>query len=171
MEPIEIIGQILGGVAIILGLISYQMKTQGRIILMQALTGLVFVVQYLLLGAYTGMAMNLVGVVRCIVYYFRNKRGSNEKVTPMVFAVIMAIIGILTWNAWYSVFMFLGLVINTLCLAFSDPQKLRASVLVTCPLVLIYNVLIPSPSIGGIIYESVAIISAIIGIVRNKKKV
>ena len=170
MEPIEIIGQILGGVAIILGLISYQMKTQGRIILMQALTGLVFVVQYLLLGAYTGMAMNLVGVVRCIVYYFRNKRGSNEKVTPMVFAVIMAIIGILTWNAWYSVFMFLGLVINTLCLAFSDPQKLRISVLITCPMVLTYNVLIPTPSIGGIVYESVAIISAIVGLARNRKK-
>ena len=116
------------------------------------------------------MAMNLVGVVRCIVYYFRNKRGSNEKVTPMVFAVIMAIIGILTWNAWYSVFMFLGLVINTLCLAFSDPQKLRISVLITCPMVLTYNVLIPTPSIGGIVYESVAIISAIVGLARNRKK-
>ena len=168
MEPIFVIGQIFGVIAISLGFVSYQMKTQGQIILVQALTGLVFVIHYLMIGAYTGMAMNLVGVIRCIVYYFRNKRGSTEKVTPIVFTVVMAAMGIFTWNAWYSVFMFLGLVINTLCLALSDPQKLRISVLITCPLVLIYDVF--TASIGGIVYESVAITSSIIGIVRNRKK-
>ena len=144
------------------------MKTQEKLILMQALTGLVFIIHYLMIGAVTGMAMNIVGLIRCIVYYFRNKKGSNEKVTPIIFAVIMGIIGILTWESWYSVFVFLGLIINTLCLALSDPQKVRASILVTSPLVLIYDAF--AQSFGGIVYESVAIISALIGIIRNRKR-
>ena len=38
---------------------------------------------------------------------------------------------------------------------------------VTCPMVLTYDVFVLS--IGGIIYESVAMISALIGIIRNSK--
>lgn len=168
MDPIFIIGQIFGVIAIALGFLSYQMKTQEKLILMQALTGFVFIIHYLMIGAVTGMAMNIVGLVRCIVYYFRNKKRSDEKVTPIIFAIIMGLIGILTWETWYSVFVFFGLIINTLCLAFSDPQKVRASILVTSPLVIIYDAF--ALSFGGIVYESVAIISALIGILRNRKK-
>ncbi len=169
MEPIFVTGQVFGVIAIAFGFLSYQMKTQGQLILMQALTGLVFIIHYLMIGAVTGMAMNIVGLIRCIVYYFRNKKGSGEKVTPIIFAVIMGLIGILTWEAWYSAFVFFGLIINTLCMAFSDSQKVRISILITSPLVIIYNVF--ALSFGGIIYESVAIISSLIGIVRNRKKV
>lgn len=167
MDPIFIIGQCLGAVAIALGFLSYQMKTQGQLILMQACTTAVFAIHYLMLGAITGMAMNIVSFIRCVVYYFRNRSGSTERITPIIFTVIMAIMGIVTWNAWYSVFIFLGLVINTMCMAFSDPQKVRASIFVTSPLVIVYDVF--TLSIGGIIYESVAITSSVIGFIRNKR--
>ena len=79
----------------------------------------------------------------------------------------MALAGILTWQAWYSVFVFLGLAINSLCLAFSDPQNVRKSILVTSPMVIVYNCF--AHSYGGIVYETVAIVSSAIGIVRNFK--
>jgi hypothetical protein len=120
-----------------------------------------------MLGAITGMAMNIVSLIRCVVYYFRNRSGSTERITPIIFTVIMAIMGIVTWNAWYSVFIFLGLVINTMCMAFSDPQKVRASIFVTSPMVIVYDIF--TLSIGGIIYESVAITSSVIGFIRNKR--
>ena len=169
LGPIFIIGQIFGVIAIALGFLSYQMKTAGRILLLQALTGVVFAVHYCMIGAITGMAMNIVCFIRCIVYYFRNKRGSSEKISPIIFTLIMAVIGIITWDAWYSVFVFSGILINTLCMAFANPQKVRASILVTSPLVLIYDAF--ALSFGGMVYESVAIISAVIGILRNRKRV
>ena len=168
LDPVFIIGQVFGVIAIALGFLSYQMKTAGRILLLQALTGVVFAVHYLMIGAITGMAMNIVCFVRCIVYYFRNKKGSSEKISPIIFALIMAVIGIITWDAWYSVFVFSGILINTICMAFADPQKVRASILVTSPLVLVYDVF--AWSFGGAVYESVAIISAAVGIVRNRKR-
>ena len=58
------VGQILGIIAIILGFISYQVKTQKQLLFMQTSVAAVFGVHYLLIGAYSGMAMNAVGIVR-----------------------------------------------------------------------------------------------------------
>lgn len=163
-----IIGQIFGLIAIALGFLSYQMKTQKQLLICQTAVSLVFCIHYLLIGATTAMAMNVVNVIRNIFYYKRNQSGSKSMVVPIVFTVILAFMGVLTWNAWYSVFVFFGLIINSLCMAFSNPQNVRKSILVTSPMVLIYDAF--ALSIGGFIYESVAIISSVIGIIRYKKK-
>ena len=166
-EILYTVGQGFGIIAIALGFISFQLKTQGQLLLAQTATATVFCLHYVLIGGWTAMAMNVVGIVRCIVFYFRNKKGSNDVVSPIIFAVIMAVAGILTWTSWYSIFVFLGLVINSLCLAFSNPQNVRKSILVTSPMVIVYNIFVLS--IGGIVYESVAIVSSAIGIFRNAK--
>lgn len=164
---IYITGQVLGVVAILLGFASYQTRTQKGLLLLQLATTVVFSIHYLMIGAVTAMAMNAIGVVRNTVYYFRNKNKSDSLLFPMIFAVIMAAVGVFTWEAWYSVFVFAGLVINTLCLAFKDPQNVRKSILVTSPMVLIYDVF--ALSLGGIVYESVAIASSVIGIIRHPR--
>ena len=167
-EVVYIIGQAFGIVAILLGFLSFQMKTQGGIILAQAITAVAFIIHYFLIGAMPGAAMNIVSLIRSTVYYFRNKKGSNEKITPIAFTLVMAVSGILTWDAWYSVFFVIGLELNTVCMSLSDPQKVRASILVSSPLVFIYDAF--TFSIGGMIYESVVIASSFIGILRNSKK-
>ncbi len=73
---------------------------------------------------------------------------------------------ILSWENVWSIFIVLGLVINTYAMSFKDPQHIRISVLITCPMVLLYDCIVVS--LGGIIFESVSIISAIIGAVRYK---
>ncbi len=114
------------------------------------------------------MAMNSVNIVRNLVYYRRNQKGDNSMLMPILFTVILGIIGLLTWEAWYSIFVFLGLIINSLCMSFSNPQNVRKSILITSPMVLIYDAF--AFSIGGFIYESVAIISSVIGIIRFRKQ-
>jgi hypothetical protein len=166
-HTLYIIGQALGGVAILLGFLSYQTRTQRGLILMQSATALTFCAHYFLIGAIPGMALNLIVILRNTVYYYRNRRHSHEMISPILFALVMGGAAILTWNAWYSVFVLAGQIINTLYMSCSDPQKVRKSVLVTCPMVLTYDVFVFS--VGGIIYESVAMTSALIGIIRNSK--
>lgn len=167
-EFVYVLGQILGIGAIILGFLSYQMRTQKKLLVVQIATNVLFILHYLLIGAYSGMALNCISLIRNCVYCYRNGKGSMGLLWPIFFAVIMAIVGVLTWEAWYSVFVLLGLVINTLCMALPDPQKVRKSILVTSPLVLTYDAFVLS--VGGIVYESVAIISSLIGILRNRKR-
>ena len=162
------VGQGLGIVAIALGFLSYQMKTREGLVFAQFATAICFVLHYLMFGAYSGMALNIISVIRNYVYFQLGKKGSVAKVWAVVFSVIMGAIGILSWQNWYSIFVVLGLIINSYCMSFSNPQSIRKSILVTSPLVLIYDVLVLS--VGGAVYESIAIISAVIGILRTKRK-
>ena len=167
-EPLYIIGQIFGMIAILLGFISYQMRTQRQILLLQSATAVVFCIHYGLIGAFSGMAMNGVNIVRNFFYDRRNRKAKKDWITPTVFALIQTIACLLTWEAWYSVFILVGVVTNTVCMSFSDPQAVRKSILVTSPLILTYDIL--ARSIGGSIYESVAGISAFVGILRHQKQ-
>jgi hypothetical protein len=162
-----IIGQIIGIIAIIIGFISYQMKEQKNVLLLQFIVSGLFCIHYLLINATSGMALNVIMLIRGITYYLRNKFNWKENITPIIFAVIVLIVSVISWQAWYSIFIVLGLLIHTLCMAMNDAQKVRKSILITSPLVLIYNVFVLS--IGGIIYESIAIISSIIGIIKYNK--
>lgn len=167
-DPLWMIGQILGIVAIILGFISYQVRTQRQLLLMQTLVAVVFGAHYFLIGAYSGMAMNLVNIFRNAAYDYRERKGVRSRLIPLSFVAIQVFICALTWEAWYSVFVLLGIGINTYCMSFSDPQNVRKSILITSPLVLTYDIF--AHSIGGSVYESVSIVSAFIGILRSPKE-
>lgn len=164
----EIIGQILGIIAIVFGFVSYQMKTPGGILIFQIVTALVFSVHYLLIGALTATALNLLSAVSCIFYFIRDKRGDKSKVEPIVFTVLVIVTSILTWDGWYSVFIMLGLVVNSLSLALGDAQKTRMCMFIKSPLCLVYNVIVSSG--GGVVYECSVLISSLIGVIKNCSK-
>jgi hypothetical protein len=166
-QIIFFVGQALGIIAPALGILSYQMKTPKKILLLQLINSLIFCIHYLMIGAITGMTLNFVGVCRNLVFYRRNLRGSKGKLAPIIFTVITAIVGILTWDGWYSIFIFLGIVIHSFCMSFSNAQNIRKSILITSPLVIIYDIF--TLSIGGIIYETIAIASCVVGIIRHRE--
>lgn len=161
------IGQAFGIVAVVTGFLSLQMKTPKGILFFQILTGFVFTVHYFLLGAMTATALNLVASAKCICYYIRDKMGSNNIYVPAFFAVLMIVTGILTWDAWYSVFITAGLFINAISFALKNPQNTRKLTLIKSPLCLTYNVFVLST--GGIIFEAAMLSSAVLGLIKNQK--
>lgn len=168
MDYIKITGQFLGFVAVVLGFISYQVKSAKSILILQTLTCVVFSAHYLLIDAISAFVLNAVGIVRNIIYFHKDKKIFSYRFYPFAFAVIVFVLGILSWQNIYSLLITVGLVINTLGLSFKNPQNIRKSILVSSPIVLLYDILVMS--IGGAIYESVAIISAAVGLVRYIRK-
>ncbi len=167
-QVIFIVGQALGIIAVILGFINYQVKTREQVLFVHITTTICFAVHYMCLGAWAGMTMNFVGFVRNIVFYFVGKNGKVPRFWAIGFAVLMVAMGLVGWEAWYSVLAVVGISINSYAMSFSNPNNIRKSILVTSPMVLIYNVFVMS--FGGMIYESVVIISSVIGIIRHSKK-
>ena len=168
MELSVIAGQIIGFVAVVLGFVSFQMRTQKQLLVVRTATTIAFCIHYYLIGATSGLMLNLLGIARNLAYYHKDQPLFSGRKCPVFFAVVMGVVGLLSWQGYYSVFILFGLVINTLCLSFTDPQKIRWSILVTSPMVLIYDAFVTS--FGGVIYESVVIISSIIGIIRYRKR-
>ena len=69
LENIDVamlLGQALGIVAVILGFITYQMKSTKALLVVNMITCGVFCAHYLLIGAISGFALNAVALVRNI---------------------------------------------------------------------------------------------------------
>ena len=162
------IGQGFGILAIVFGFVSYQVKTQRSLLLVQSLTAVAFCAHYGLLGAFPAMVMNALNIVRNVVYDHRNQRNDTRPAVPILFAVLQATMCLLTWNAWYCVFILVGIVANTLFMSLQNPQTVRISILFTSIIILVYDLF--ASAYGGALYESVALISAAIGIWRMAQK-
>jgi hypothetical protein len=167
-QTLYVIGQGLGILAVVLGFVSFQMKLPRGILLMQLFTATVFAAHYLLIGEPTGAVLNLLAGVQCAIYYIRDKRGSRDLWTPILFALMTVVSGILTWENWYSILLMAGLVVNLLALSLPNPQMTRKLLFVKSPLCLAYNALVLS--LGGVIYECAVLISAVFGLIKYRKQ-
>ncbi len=160
----ETLGHIIGFIAVGLFFSSYQTFDKKKLLFVQTLAVATLCLQYILIGAYSGFALNVVCIFRNICFYNSDKKFLSGKYIPILFALVMAGISLLSWDGYYSLFIIAGLMINTICMGFLNSQNLRISLLITCPLVIVYNIF--SGSVSGIISESISIISAVIGIIR-----
>ena len=85
-----LIGQIVGIVAIIFGFVSYQVKTKGMLLFMQGTVAFLFCIHYALLGAYTGAVMNVVALIRNVVYNKINNESRAARLVPIIFIIILS---------------------------------------------------------------------------------
>ena len=168
MEPKELIGQGLSILATLITFLSYQMNGKKSVLVTQTAATVSMCLGYFFLGADSGFALNVVGILRNLTFFaLQNKKRANA-ISAGVFAVAMAVIGALSWQAWYSILIIVALAINTVFLSLGKPQWLRKSILLTSSMILIYNLFVFS--IGGIANETVAIVSSIIGILRFRRE-
>jgi hypothetical protein len=172
---VELIGQCFGIAAFAIAFLAYQAKTSKKLLIVQTGAILCFCIHYALLGAMTGFALNVVCLVRNIIFSNRDKKIFSSKLWPYVLGLVIIMIGIFTWESWYSILLIIALSVNTVCMSLPTSQGIRISLLVTCPLAFVYNIFVFS--VGGLVNESLSIISSVIGIVRyhrgekNKKTV
>ena len=164
----ELLGQIFGLIGVGFTLLTYQMNSNKKILLVLGCGTICFCLNYLLLGAYPGFVLNALALLRNLAYYHRDKKPFSSRFVPIIFAVLMALGGLLSWQGWYSILVIVALVLNTLAVGAGRPNLLRKSILITSPMVLIYNCIVLS--IGGILNESVAILSSIVGLLRYRSQ-
>lgn len=163
----ETVGQILGYVGVIFAVASYQMKMQKWVLITLSIGAIIFCVHYLLIGGISGLVLNAIAVIRNVVFYFKGKKWYRPVLFPLSFAVAMGIAGVIFWEGYYSIFIMAGLMVNTVCVSFSNTQLVRASILITSPLCLTYNAFVHS--YAGIINESLILTATIIGLICYAK--
>lgn len=164
----QIVGQILGILATVITGISYQMNTKRSLLLVQTAATACTCLAYLFLGAASGFALNIVCILRNVVFYFQKGSGKGHMIPALLLATAMVVLGALSWQGPVSLLIIAALAANTVFLSFGNPQLLRKSILGTSSLVLLYNIFVFS--LGGIANESLAIVSSLVGIVRFRQE-
>ncbi len=79
---------------------SYFMKKRKMILLLLIISTTCFAVEYLLLGAMSGVFINCVGIVRIIWFYFDNKTEKKNYVSLIVISVLIVAMGIISYKYW-----------------------------------------------------------------------
>lgn len=166
----KIVIQIIGIAAMLGSVYSFQLNKHKHIMIAQIIATALFGVQYYLLGAFTGVALDAVGVVRNIVFYNKDKKWASGNIWTAVFALMMIAVGAVTYQNYVSLLMIAAMVLNTISFSFTKPKLVRRTILIASPFLLVYNIL--TGSIGGIINEIFTEISSVVGMLRHdiKKK-
>ena len=166
LNPITLLGHALGFISVALFFYSYQRTQKSKIMVIQTVATALSCVQYLLIGALSGFALNVVCIIRNFVFFYREKNNKTDLATPVAFAVAMAVVSIFSWEGIHSLLITLGLVVNTVCMGVFNAKNFRKTILISSSLILIYNIF--ALSYSGILSESISLISVVIGIIRYR---
>lgn len=170
---VETIAQIIGFGGAALNCISFQQNKRSRIIGVQIFAAVMFIIHYILLGAYTGAALNFISLCRSVVFYNNSKKWAKSP-TWLVFFIIVSLIGAaITWVDWYSILPSTAMILTTVSYWMKSETKIRIITFPSSPCWLIYNII--TGSVAGIVTECVVMTSLIVAIIRydimKKKKV
>lgn len=160
------IGQIIGFASTALFILSFQIKENKKLFLMQLLSFAISVAHYFMIGAITGSVIMFVNVFRCIVMYFYNdKVWARRKIWPILLVICYITNTVLTWDTWLSILPLIGTLACTYGCWSRNPRTIRmANLLLGSPTWLIYDIVLGS--ISASIMESLTILSILISIIR-----
>ena len=159
--------QIIGFIGALLAIISFQNNRHGVIMALKTASETVFAVQLMLLGAYTGVAMNIIGSVRNLIFAALVKKGKSTTPWIVVFSVLTVVLGILTWAGPISLLAIAGKLITTVAYGMKNPSCVRLVTIPSCLCWGVYDAL--NFSLAGILTEAFSLASIIAGEVRYRK--
>ena len=168
----NIIAQTLGILGMLAAMISYQCKKNKNYFIFQGLSGAFFSAQFILIGAWAGLIFNAYNIVRALAYQSKKAKSVVCVISLEILVVIAAAMSVLVFKeAWWLVsFTLIAQVTGTFAMWTRDGKKIRISQMaVVSPFWLLYDILIPVPSIGGVLCEVFNMASVIISFIRFKK--
>jgi hypothetical protein len=168
----NIIAQTLGILGMLAAMISYQCKKNKNYFIFQGLSGAFFSAQFILIGAWAGLIFNAYNIVRALAYQSKKAKSVVCVMSLEFLVVIAAAMSVLVFKeAWWLVsFTLIAQVTGTFAMWTRDGKKIRISQMaVVSPFWLLYDILIPVPSIGGVLCEVFNMASVIISFIRFKK--
>ena len=166
-----IIPQIIGLLAVATFLISYQQKKRGSIILFNVISRCLYILQYVLLGAFAGAALDILGAISSVIAGKKNS-GFIKKHTVLVLislnACIIAVgtaIAIIN-QSWIDLFSIVGVLLHTSAFWISSEKIIRRVSLLGSPFWFIYNFL--SKAYGSALGDILTMCSIIVAMIRYR---
>lgn len=154
----------LGILGIVCSIVAFQCKRHRVILAWRTANEMLFGVQYLLLCAYTGAAMNFTGSARNLVFARQVERGQKTVVSRLVFSALFLLFSLFTWEGYKSILIGLAKILSTFAYGCKNTTLLRLIILSTTLMWLTYNVLVGS--LTAVLCEALTLASLVISFAR-----
>ena len=162
----ELLIQAIGFIGVALFILSYQFRSNKKLLLCQITGSSMFIIQFAVMGAYGGCLNLIIALIRNLLIMNRD-RISIARGWTLCWMLLSAslTVTVYTWEGALSLLPFFAIIGSTIGYWTDNPQKLRLSNLACAsPCWLVYDIIIGSW--GGVVNELVTTISALVSIYR-----
>ena len=162
----DILANILGILAVALFVISYQIKKRNMLIAVNAASRILYVTQYILLGAFEGALLDIIAFFISLLCHKRDSK-FIKRYFVIVFILSNAVIvgaGLLTYRNLFSLLPIFGVIFEILALWFRKERNIRIFSLAGAPFWLAYNLY--SNAFGSAIGNVITLVSISAAILR-----
>lgn len=167
----ELIGQIVGIVAMFLNIAAVQLKTPRQLFICRLVACSLWGLNFLLLGSPTGAIINIIDVIRSI---FLLKKRTSTRLFLWITLILYTVAGLVTMEYSFSLLMVVDILIivsqlvDTAGMWSNNFKVIRyCQLFAISPVWLAHNILVFS--IGGILTEAFTIVSTLIALYRYRK--
>lgn len=170
----EFAAQAVGIVAMMFNILSFQRKTARGIIFFQMVGGLLFSVNFFMLGAHIGGILNAISVVRGLLFLKKDRFHTDHILWLYGFTVLYLISYALTftvfgkeptaWNFLIECLPVIGMVATSISFRYEEAAILRRYGLVSSVSWLIYNSV--ALAVGAILCEVFSLCSNLVAMYR-----
>ena len=173
MDVKEIIAQAFGLVGLLMFVLSFQCKNSNKLVFVQGIGGLMFFLNFILIGAYGGALFNLTILIRGLLYMKKDKKIWKPLLVEILFTVAyvysIALVKGDVLQIVLTTLPYISLLVMSIFMWNENGKSIRYfQVSALSPAWLIHNIF--NFTLGGILAEIFNIISAIVSLVRFKNK-
>ena len=156
--------QIIGFLGLFLSIVAFQFKKHQNIVLLKLSSELVFSIQYILLGAWTGAVLDFISVIRNFLFYKFVKKDISTTPVIIIFGLFVVITGIVTFDGFISLLPIGSKLLTTVSYGMKKEKWLRLITLPSCILWIIYNLFVGSWAAA--LTDAITLISILIAIFK-----
>ena len=161
-----IAAQVVGVLAVVLFAFSYQLKKRSNIIILNAISNLLYMIQYILLGAFDGAAMNVLTATSGICAGNKGRKfiKKHTKLIISAFCLGITITGSIFYKNIFSISSIIAALLQAVALWVTNEKYIRYLSFCATPFWLIFN--IANQAFGSILGNIMAFVSIGLAIYR-----
>ena len=162
----DIAAFIIGLLAVACFLLSYQQKKRKGIILLNATSRALYIIQYILLGAFDGAAIDIAGIVASLLAEKKDAPIIKKHLKLFIIGIDAIIVasGLVFYQNVFSLFPIIGVLLHTSAFWLEKEKHIRLVSLLGSPFWLVFN--ITSGAYGSAIGDTLSIVSILVAIFR-----
>lgn len=164
--PQGIAAFVIGLAAVTLYLLGYLQKKRGAIIALNLSARILYIAQYLLLGAFSGAALDVAGAASSVCAGKKDAPFVTKHRIPVITAAFLLIVGLglLVYRQPYDLLPIVAVLLHTGAFWLNNEKWIRIISLLGCPPWFLYNLL--SGAIGSMIGDLLSFLFLLISLIR-----
>lgn len=165
MDRMVLYAQFVGALATICMVVSFQLNDRRKILFVQILNSICWIVHYTMLGAMSGVVINVVCFFRNLVFRQRGKqKWADFPALPYIVCAIEIGLTVAVWKDPFDALACAGASFQTISMWMKRPRWIRIFSLIASPIWFVYD--IHNQSYIGMVTEAIVTTSLIIAIIR-----